>query len=131
MKKLLFLSLPLAITLSTGASLSAQPTSWYGKLAATPIQLVHHNAYVVAGCVTTPLALLGAAALITVYSNPEQMARLAAEYDVVANILTNNNPALFYTALAGTWAGLTYTGGKVIKSVSKSIMNVFDIPELE
>jgi hypothetical protein len=122
MKKIL-LSLALATTVGTSSDIFAKPETWYGKLAASPIQFVHHNAYTLNGLITIPIVLSSSSFFYILCTSDD----IPLE---ARNIIPKLHPAVPATMIAAIWAGMTLVGGTLTKSSCKVIMNLFDIPDL-
>lgn len=129
--KKLLLSLSLVAALGTSSDMAAKPETWYGKLAAAPIQFVHHNAYTLNGLVTTPIALYTSGYLYMIYMSLEKFNTDATIPLQVKNMISKTHPAIPAALIAAAWAGITFAGVTLTKSSCKVVMNVFDIPNLE
>lgn len=130
MKKLI-LALSIIVALVSSSPALAKPESWYAKLAAAPLQLTHHNAYTLTGCITTPIALYAAGYLHMVYANLDKVMCDGSIPTEVKNMIYDTHPLVASGLLVALWAGITYTAGSLTKSNAKALMNVFDIPELK
>ncbi len=130
MKKIV-LSLLIITAITVSSTISAQPETWYGKLAATPLQITNHNAYLLTGCVTTPIAVYAACFLHMLYSNLDKVRCDESITPEIKNMIIKTNPAIPAIALAAAYAGVTFVGGALTKSSTKALMNAFDIPELK
>lgn len=129
MKKLL-LSFCL-ITALNATIVSAKPETWYGKLAAAPIQIIHSNSYNAASCITTPIALYGAFMYHVCRVHAQDKLKCNPNATIWEHLLAETHPIIPTTLIAALWVGTTYVAGSFNKATSKALMNAFDIPELE